>query len=233
MSKRKYILVFVLGVSVLLLLLLAARPLLATAGHFLVRDDAPPHSDAAVVLATGIEYYPRLIEAAMLYREGRIRRVVIDGNRKSDVLRRLEALGLEPIAPWYETSLRILELLGVPRHDVITVSAEDAYDTVSEARIVGAALLSEGIRSIVVTTSKSHTRRAGYIWQRLYGARLEVHTAPAREDPYDPDGWWTSGRQIRWVLAEYGAWLYLHWKFANDDDTTQPTVTAADSPGSL
>jgi uncharacterized SAM-binding protein YcdF (DUF218 family) len=189
--------------------------LLAEAGRVLVRDDRAPRADCAVVLSTGIEYYPRLIEAAALYREGRVAWIAINGNRKSDVLRRLEALGLEPAAPWFETSLRVLELLGVPRGRVVTVSAEDAYDTVSEAQQVGPVLLKRGFKSIVVTTSRSHTRRAGYIWERLFGGRLQVHTAPARDDPYDPAGWWRDGRQVRWVLAEYGAWLYLHWKLGS------------------
>ena len=31
-------------------------------------------------------------------------------------------------------------------------------------------------------------------------------------NPYDAKGWWRDGRQIRWVLAEYGAWIYYGWK---------------------
>jgi len=31
-------------------------------------------------------------------------------------------------------------------------------------------------------------------------------------DPYDPGSWWRNGRQIRWVMAEYGAWIYYWWK---------------------
>ena len=192
----------------------AAPVLLEAAGRFLVSDDRTTTADAAVVLATGVDYYPRLIEAAALYREQRVARVVIDGNRKTDVLRRLEAQGFVPAASWDENSLRILELLGVPRADVLAVSAEDAYDTVSEAQLVGPALRDAEIDSVLVTTSKSHTRRAGYIWQRLHGDWLRVTSVAAREDPYRPDAWWRSGRQIRWVLAEYGAWLYLHWKLA-------------------
>lgn len=200
--------------ALLALAWLAAPALLGAAGRFLVSDDRSSVADAALVLATGIDYYPRLIEAAALYREGRVARVAIDGNRKTDVLRDLEAQGFVPAAPWDEDSRRILELLGVPRPAVLSVSAEEAYDTVSEARLVAPALHAAGIASILVTTSKSHTRRAGYIWRRLHGDRLAIASVAARADPYQPDGWWRSGRQIRWVLAEYGAWLYLHWKLA-------------------
>jgi len=53
-----------------------------------------------VVLTTGVEYYPRLIEAARLYKDGFTDKVVINGNRKTDVLRKLEAEGFRPYCQW-------------------------------------------------------------------------------------------------------------------------------------
>ncbi len=46
-------------------------------GGFLVIHDSPTSSEAVVVLSTGIEYYPRLQEAARLFREGYAEKVVI------------------------------------------------------------------------------------------------------------------------------------------------------------
>ena len=92
------------------------------------------------------------------------------------------------------------------------ISAEDAYDTVSEAKLVGAALIRQGFKRIIVTTSKYHTRRARYIWRHLFAGQLEVSVAAAAEDPFNPESWWRDGRQIRWLLAEYGAWVYYFWK---------------------
>jgi hypothetical protein len=106
----------------------------------------------------------------------------------------------------------VLELLEVPRKDVIPISAEDAYDTVSEAERVGKTLVTEKFRSIMITTSKYHTRRARHIWRRLFGAHLEIRCVGARDDRFSPEGWWKDGRQVRSVLAEYGAWLYYFWK---------------------
>ena len=181
-------------------------------GDFLVLDDKADRADSAVVLCTGVDYYPRLIEAARLYSSGVVAKVVINGNRKTDVLRALEAKGFEPCCRWDENSIRILQLHGVPRKRIISVSAENAYDTVSEAEIVGKVLLEQGMKNIIVTTSKSHTRRAGYIWKHAYKNQLNITSAGASTDPFDPHGWWRDGRQIRWVLAEYGAWLYYGWK---------------------
>jgi uncharacterized SAM-binding protein YcdF (DUF218 family) len=194
--------------TIFLALVLFTPLILKTAGAFLVVDEPLRPADAAVVLSTGLEYYPRLSEAGRLYRDGLVERVVINGDRKNEALRELETAGFELCCPWYEDFLRILEIHGVPRDRVVVVSAPDAYDTVSEARAVGSSLAKIGITRIIVTTSKSHTRRALYIWKYLYGGRFSIQAAAAREDPFEPSGWWREGRQIRWVLAEYGAWPY-------------------------
>ena len=182
--------------------------LLKALGNFIVRDERPVRSDAIVVLNSGVEYFPRLIEAASLYQHGIARTIVINGNRKTDALRDLEKKGFEACCPWYENSLRILSLYRIPRSRVIELSAEDAYDTISEAQTVGKELLARGMKNIIVTTSKYHTRRAAHVWKTLFKDRLTVHTVAAKTDPFDPDGWWKQGRQIRWVLAEYGAWVF-------------------------
>ena len=186
--------------------------LLAALGGFLVKSDDPTPVQAVVVLSTGVEYYPRLIEAAQLFREGYAEKVVINGNRKTEVLRDLEKKGFTSCCPWYEDILRILSLLGVPRNRTMTISAEDAYDTVSESEAVGRELIRAGITRIIITTSKFHTRRAHYIWKHNFPDQFSIHTVAARTDPFSPTGWWKEGRQIRWVLAEYGAWLYYFWK---------------------
>ena len=191
---------------------LTSTAILGILGNFIVIDEKPIKADAIVILNTGVEYYPRLIEAASLYRKGFAGTVVINGNRKTDVLRQLEEKGFEACCPWFENSLRILSLYGVPRDRIVPISAEDAYDTVSEARVVGAELLRRRLKRIILTTSKYHSRRAGFIWQKTFANQLSVITITAKTDPYDPDRWWKEGRQIRWVLAEYGAWIFYYWK---------------------
>jgi len=213
--KRKTHTVRNIGLALLIfvaLVYIAYPPVLTFIGEFIVLDDPPIKSDAVVVLNTGVELYPRLIQAAAIYREGFADKVVINGNRKTETLRRLERKGFRDCCPWYADSVRILVLLGVPGERVIRVSAEDAYDTVTEAESVGKQIIRAGIQSVIITTSKYHTRRAGYIWKSMFQDRLKIRTVAARSDPYSASEWWKSGRQARWVLAEYGAWLYYFWK---------------------
>ncbi len=204
---------FVLVVVALVLLFwLFSGFILTRVGRFLICNQKPFAADAVVVLSTGVEYYPRLMEAADLFRKGFARKVVINGNRKTDVLRELEKRGFEKCCPWHEETVRILEVLGVPRKDVLPINAEDAYDTVSEAKIVGRQLMERGFKRLIITTSKSHTCRAYHIWSSMFKGEMFICTVSAKTDPFDVNGWWKQGRQIRWVLAEYGAWIYYGWK---------------------
>ena len=181
-------------------------------GKILICNDPPVKSDVAVVLNTSLEYYPRLIEAASIYKDGHAKKIVINGNRKTDSLRKLEAMGFKRCCPWYEDTMSIFEILGVPRNDVIPISVEDAYDTVSEAEAVGTEIVEHGYERIILITSKFHTRRASHIWKEIYKNKLVVTSVSARTDPFNPESWWKHGRQIRWVMAEYGGWFLYYWK---------------------
>ncbi|MBL0378738.1 MAG: hypothetical protein JKP90_03540 [Desulfofustis sp. PB-SRB1] len=92
----------------------------------------------------------------------------------------------------------------------MSISAENVYDTISEAQVVGEALKQTTMTRLIITTSKFHTRRAGYIWKTMYPERFTIYTSAAEGDPFDPASWWRQGRQIRWLMAEYGAWFF-YW----------------------
>jgi uncharacterized SAM-binding protein YcdF (DUF218 family) len=198
--------------ALIVFVIVISGPLFRIMGGMIVTDQKASPADAVVVLNTGIEYYPRLIQAADLYRQGLAANVVINGDRKTDTLRDLERKGFKTCCPWYADSVSILAMLGVPEDKIIRISNQDAYDTVSEADAVGRELIKRKWTAVIITTSKYHTRRAKFIWQKMYKNRITIFTVSAKTDPYDPDNWWKDGRQIRWVLAEYGAWLYYWWK---------------------
>lgn len=181
-------------------------------GSFLVMDQPPVKADAVVVLYTGSEYYSRLVEAADLYKKGFVGKVVINGNRKAEILKELEKRGFQHRCPWYADYAGLLNFLGVPEADIIHISGEDVYDTVSEAKLVGRELLKQKTTRILITTSKTHTRRALFIWKQVYKGKLKITMVSAKTDPFDEKGWWKYGRQIRWVLSEYGGWIFYYIK---------------------
>jgi len=185
--------------------------ILTGVGSLLVVQDIPPKAEAAVVLNTGVDIYPRLLEAADLYKQARIEKVVINGNRKTDILRDLESSGYDPPCKWYAEEISVLIFKGVAKDHIIAISADDAYDTISEAKIVGETLINNGMSNVIITTSKFHSRRARHIWSKMYRGKLRIYIAPAQNDPFGPEKWWKDKRQIRWVLSEYGAWIYYYW----------------------
>lgn len=204
---RKIFLIVLLAVF----LVVVHEKILTGIGSFLVVEDIPAKADAAVVLNAGVDIYPRLIEAANLYKQVKAEKVVINGNRKTDILRSLESSGYEPPCKWYAEYISALIHQGVAKNHIMAISAEDAYDTISEAEIVGETLLNNGMANVIITTSKFHSRRARHIWNKMYRGKLSIYVAPAQKDPFNPEAWWKNGRQIRWVLSEYGAWIYYYW----------------------
>ena len=199
-------------VLIAIFLVVSHEKILTGIGSVLVVEDVPQKADAAVVLNTGVDIYPRLIEAADLYRKMKVDRVVINGNRKTDTLRDLEKDGFTSPFKWYAETISVLLHKEVPKDHILAISAEDAYDTVSEAEIVGKILINNGFKNIIITTSKFHSRRARCIWSNMYKDRLNVFIAPARQDPFNPEAWWKSGRQVRWVMSEYGGWFFYYLK---------------------
>ncbi len=119
-----------IGATIAVLLILGTVLMLPTlltgVGRFLVVDTTPEKTDAAVVLSTGVDYYPRLMQAASLYKRGLVRKVVINGNRKTDALRELQAMSYNMPYPWSEQAKRILAILGVTRKHIIAINAEIA-----------------------------------------------------------------------------------------------------------
>ena len=181
-------------------------------GNSLIVDDPAATADVAIVLSTGVDYLPRLLQAAQLYKDKRINRVMINGNRKTDAIRELENKGFVPACKWYENSLRILEMYGVPRDRVWVVSAEDVFDTVSEAQTIKPLLQKNNINKVLITTSKFHTRRARYVWRKVLDRQEGIYTSAAADDPFAPEGWWKEGRQVKQVMGEYGGMAYYLWK---------------------
>ncbi len=207
---KKKLLIFT--AIILLSLFIFRASWLGYLGNSLIVNDENARADAAIVLSTGVDYLPRLLQAAQLYKDKRVERILINGNRKTDAIRKLEQQGFVPACKWPENSLRILEMHGVPREKVWAVSAEDVFDTVSEAQTIKPFLQKNNINSVLITTSKFHTRRARYVWRKVLDRQDGIYASAAADDPFNPDGWWKDGRQVKQVMGEYGGMAYYVWK---------------------
>jgi uncharacterized SAM-binding protein YcdF (DUF218 family) len=185
---------------------LARAPLLERAGRFLIEEDAPQQADAIVVLSGS--FPDRILEAVALYRDGYAPQVVLCREPENHALSLLKERGV-PLQTGYERNRHVAEALGVPS-EAIRVIGQPAGSTFGEAREVLRDAREHGFDSILLVTSKMHTRRAAAIYRHLAGDRLRIVTRPARDDAFRADTWWKDRAQLRRVVIEFEKLLVFH-----------------------
>lgn len=181
------------------ILFLFRVPLLEAAGRFLIVDDPPAKADAIVVLSGS--FPDRIMEGVALYKDGFAPRLVLCREPPNPALDRLEEIGVH-VRRGSELNRDVAERLGVPA-SAIEIVERAAPSTFSEARQVLRHARDHGYDSILLVTSKYHTKRAAWIYRYLAGDAIRIIARPAREDSFDPDRWWHSRTSTRRVLVEY------------------------------
>lgn len=170
-------------------------------GRFLTKEDPLEKADAIAVLAgTRMD---RPLEAADLYRLGYAPRIVLSRNIQEQSFTALAARGLT-LPPDADVARDLLARLGIPR-DAIIVPDRTHDNTAQEAQTLRQLAIANGWRRLIVVTSKYHLRRAGFAMRReLAGTGVEVEMRGTRYDTVNPERWWTSRTDWRWVLSEGG-----------------------------
>ena len=188
-GERKEAALALLAVSLALAAVFTDEP-----ARWLVAKDPPRPTDAAVVLA-GDPDYERTLTAARLFREGRVRLVIVTGG--------------EPGPGDSAESLRAVAIrAGVPPDRIrMEQVSRSTYGSMVAIRPI---LEQEGIRSLTVVTSPYHQRRALWSARRTL-AGIDVVSRPADPSGWKPEGWWKTRWGRRIVLGEYGkiAWYIL------------------------
>lgn len=188
------------GAAFVLLALYSFRtPLLQNVGGFLVEEDPLAAADAIAVPSGS--FPDRVLEAATLYRDGFAPRVLLCREREGPAFKRLRALGVD-VPRGFELNRSVALQLGVPPQAISAVEQLPG-STYSEARRVIREARARGYRSLLLVTSKYHTRRAGLIYRHLAGDALEIIVRPAREDSFESEAWWRSRTMTRRVIIEY------------------------------
>jgi uncharacterized SAM-binding protein YcdF (DUF218 family) len=213
---------------VVLLVLLALGnafgvPLLNAMGRYLIEDETPAPADAIVVLAGSIP--DRILEAVALFKDDLAPRIVISRGRVPASMRQLEAMGVH-MPTLAELNRTVATRLDVPPAAITEVGgAEDS--TVDEAEAVLRFALEQGYRSLLIATSKYHSRRASLIYRHLAREQVRIISRPSRYDEFDPEGWWRDRTFRRRVIIEYQKLLAFHlvdrWQF-------EPIAAPAEQP---
>jgi uncharacterized SAM-binding protein YcdF (DUF218 family) len=173
----------------------------ANVGRFLTKEDRLQRADAIAVLAgTRMD---RALEAADLYQRGYASHIVLTQQQPELSLAVLAQRGIT-LPSDVEVTRTVLEKVGVPGAAIVIPST--IHDnTAREAQTFHQLAVTNGWRRLIIVTSKYHLRRAAFAVRReLAGTGIEVVMHGSRYEDVNPDRWWTSRGDWRWVLSEGG-----------------------------
>jgi uncharacterized SAM-binding protein YcdF (DUF218 family) len=178
---------------------LARRPLLRFAGEGLVVEDPLEKSDAIIILSDDNFYADRATRAAELFRQNLAPVVVASGVR------------LRPNAGIAELMTHDLVERGVPREKILPVP-QDVDNTKEEAQVLSRMVQEKNWKSVIVVTSNYHTRRARYIFGKIFAKSVTIRMAAARDADYDPQHWWEHRKSVKRYFHEIAGYFVAWWE---------------------
>jgi uncharacterized SAM-binding protein YcdF (DUF218 family) len=181
------------------ILYFARGPILRVIGETWVVEDPLEKSDAIIVLSDDNFYADRAAHAADLYRHGWAPLVVASGRK------------LRPYAGVGELMQHDLIERDVPKDKIITIS-HNADNTREEAQILLRQAMEHKWRSVIIVTSNYHTRRARYIFLRVFPQEIGVTVSGANDGSFDPEHWWQSRLGLKELTREWAGMVVAIWE---------------------
>jgi uncharacterized SAM-binding protein YcdF (DUF218 family) len=204
-------LIVLLSVVILCTVLYLLRhPIFRFVAEAWVVEDPLEKSDAMIVLSDDNFYADRATRAAELFREGMAPLVVASGRR------------LRPNAGIAELMEHDLVERGVPR-DKILRFPQDGDNTREEAEALAKLVRSKKWRRIIVVTSNYHTRRARYIFHRVFPQDIETRVASARDGDFDPERWWEKRKSTKELMREFAGMIVAVWELRHGSEKSSAT----------
>ena len=178
---------------------LARHPLLRFIGESLVVEDSLEKSDAIIILSDDNYYGDRATRAAELFRQNLAPVVVASGVR------------LRPNASIAELMTHDLIERGVPKENILPFP-QDADNTRGEAESLRKLSQSRSWKSVIVVTSNYHTRRAKYIFKKVFPETVAIRIASAHDGDFDPAHWYEHRKSIKRFTHEIGGYFVAWWE---------------------
>jgi uncharacterized SAM-binding protein YcdF (DUF218 family) len=176
-------------------------------GRWLVVEDPLEKAQAIIVLSGRMPI--RALEAAKLYRAGYAPQIWL--TRSAEPEATMKSLGIPYVGEDFY-NFRILVHEGVPL-DAIRVLPEPIVNTADEMKAISHALRNEKSHTIIIVTTKAHTRRVRALWRRLGRDKGRAIIRAASADPFEPARWWRTSSDaldvVREVLGLLNAWAGL------------------------
>ena len=191
-------------------LYLVRHPIFRFAAESWIVEDSLDKADALLVLSGDNFYGDRATRAAELFREGKAPVVVASGRR------------LRPSAGIAELTEHDLVERGVPKEKILRF-AHDADSTREEAEALAKLAKTKKWRRVIVVTSNYHTRRARYIFRRVFPQDIETRVASARDGDFDPERWWEKRTSTKDLMREFAAMAVAVWELWHGSRVNEKT----------
>jgi uncharacterized SAM-binding protein YcdF (DUF218 family) len=184
------------GLTVGLALTVIAVPM---AGEWLVIEDALQPSRVVAVFGGGLPF--RTMEAAAMYKHGWAREIWITTSAPEYEDDALKRLGVDR-PPDHTYSIDVAKRLGVPLA-AIHLLPEPVANTYQEIRVIAKHMKDTGGGSVILVTSKYHTRRVKILWRAAAAPGSHGVVRYARDDPFEPRRWWHNTGDVIAVAREW------------------------------
>jgi uncharacterized SAM-binding protein YcdF (DUF218 family) len=193
--------------ALLFVVYLVRRPILTAVGEYWIIDDPASQADALIILSDDDFVGSRAAKAADLYHEGRAPHIVASGRM------------LRPYAGVGELMQRDLTDRGVPT-SAIEIYRHNAADTLDEAQTFRSLVVTKKWHHVVIVTSNYHTRRARYIYQKMFPFGVQVDVASAKDPQFDVSDWWEHKPGLERFFKELAGMCYAKWALRHTEPTT-------------
>jgi uncharacterized SAM-binding protein YcdF (DUF218 family) len=190
--------------GIFITLTIVAATVFFTVGRWLVVEDSLVHADVIVILSGRLP--ERALEAARVYRAGYAEQVWI--SPPVSAVDELKEMKISYLGEDFYNE-KVLIAKGVPP-DAIRIMEHPDANTEAEVRQIVEDLRNSNFHSVIIVTSKPHTRRVRTIWRKLVGSEPRMMVHYAQNDTYDGAHWWRHTRDALDVLREtlglFNAW---------------------------
>lgn len=200
LSRRRWLIL----AGVFVVLVAAGTATFLNLGRWFVVQDPLGHADVIVVLSGQLP--DRALEAARLFRAGYAERIWI--SQPVSPQQELKKLNITYLGEDFYNE-KVLLAQKIPLDD-IRILEQPAANTEAEVREIAQEMQRAKIHSVILVTSRAHTRRVRVIWRKRAGGDLHSIVRYANDDPFDEAHWWRHTQDalelVREILGVLNAW---------------------------
>lgn len=111
-----------------------------------------------------------------------------------------------------EMDRQLLVRLGAPESDVV-VLPDSVSSTLEEAMAVKSYFKGKPLGTILLVTSRYHSRRARMLFNRVFEGQVEIVSVPTPYDEFEINDWWGNRLNTKQVFSEYQKLIFYRLQF--------------------